>query len=123
MDTAAEYKEASKQIVAAMDELDADPPPSDVEAAHDSMIRAMDGLATLLDRLGRCEALGEVSEQDRRVCRKSIDQGVYDEIRNDFHEANTIYLEEGFSLPGLGGEEGAGGDDSLGKDPEGGDEL
>lgn len=123
IDSADEYKEASTQVVAAMDELDADPPPSDVAAAHDSMIRAMDGLATLLDRLGRCEALGAVSEQDRRVCRKSIDQGVYDEIRNDFHEANTIYLAEGFSLPGLGGEDGAGGDDSLGEDPEGGDEL
>ena len=123
LDSSAEYKDASTRIIAALDELDADPPPKDVTAAHDSMLRAMDGLATLLDRLARCEKLGEVSEQDRRVCRTSIDQGVYDEIRNDFHEANTIYLEEGFSLPGLGGEEGAGGDDSLGEDPEGGDEL
>jgi hypothetical protein len=121
LNSAEDYKAASKQITAAMDELDADPPPKDVEAAHDSMLRGMDGLATLLSRLGRCEALGSVSEQDRRACRKAIDQTVYDEIRNDFHEANTIYLEEGFSSPELGGDEDAG--DSTGEDPEGGDTL
>lgn len=118
--SAEDYKAAAARVTAAMDALDADPPPRDVEAAHDSMLRGMDGLATLLSRLGRCEALGSVSEQDRRACRAAIDQTVYDEIRNDFREANTIYLEEGFSAPELGGESK---DDSSGEDPEGGDEL
>ena len=56
-----------------------------------------------------------------KACRQSIGQDVYDAIRNDFDEANTIYREEGLALPGLGGDEDA--EDSLGEDPEGGDEL
>ena len=116
------YEVASNEVLAALDELDADPPPRNLESAHDTMVSGMEGLATLLDRLGRCEALATASQQDRRACRQSIGQDVYDEIRNDFAEANTIYREEGLSLSGLGGEEGAG--DSLGEEtPEGGDEL
>jgi hypothetical protein len=81
----------------------------------------MEGLVTLLDRLGRCEALARASEQDRRACRQSIGQDVFDTIRNDFTEANTIYRQEGLSLSGQGGESEA--EDSLDDDPEGGDEL
>lgn len=121
LDTPEKYDAAAQEVNVALEELDADPPPRDVQAAHESMLEGMEGLAALLDRLGRCEALGAASEQDRRACRQAIGQPVYDDIRNDFSEANTIYLEEGFSLPGLGGEEGA--EDSLGEDPEGGDEL
>lgn len=119
--TPQKYEAAAQRVTIALDELDADPPPRDVEAAHDSMVAGLEGLAALLDRLGRCEALGQASEQDRRACRQAIGQGVYDAIRNDFSEANTIYLEEGFSLPGLGDGDEVG--DSLGEDPEGGDEL
>jgi hypothetical protein len=118
---AKDYQLASEQVLGSLDELDADPPPRNLQDAHDSMVSGMEGLATLLDRLGRCEALAQASQQDRRACRQSIGQDVYDAIRNDFDEANTIYREEGLSLPGLGGEEGA--EDSLGEDPEGGDEL
>jgi hypothetical protein len=115
------YDLAAQEVLSSLDELDADPPPRNLQDAHDSMVSGMEGLSTLLDRLGRCEALREASEQDRRVCRQSIGQDVYDAIRNDFDEANTIYREEGLSLPGLGSDEGA--EDSLGEDPEGGDEL
>lgn len=123
--TQAQYDAAAAKVAAALEELDADPPPSDAEPAHDRMIDGLEGLSALLGRLGRCTALGEASDQDERACRASIGQGVYDEIRNDFGEANTIYREEGFSLPGLGSAEDApgGGGDSLGTDPEGGDEL
>lgn len=116
-----DYQQESERVQSAVEQLDADPPPRDAEHAHESMVSGMEGLAVLLSRLGRCEALGSASEQDRRVCRQSIEQQVYDDIRNDFTEANTIYREEGFSLPGLGAQEGTG--DSLGQDPEGGDEL
>lgn len=119
--TPADFDAAEKRLLAALDELDADPPPRDAEAAHASMVSGLEGMAALLGRLGRCEALAKVSEQDRRVCRQSIDQSVFDEIRNDFAEANTIYRAEGYSLSGLGGDDEAGG--GLGKDPEGGDEL
>lgn len=118
---AAAYELAAQEVVAALDELDADPPPRNLEDAHASMVSGMEGLSTLLDRLGRCEALLKASAQDRRACRQSISQDVYDSIRNDFAEANTIYREEGLALPGLGGDESA--EDSLGEDPEGGDEL
>lgn len=115
------YDAASQEVLSSLDELDADPPPRNLQDAHESMVSGMEGLATLLDRLGRCEELADASSQDRRACRQSIGQDVYDAIRNDFDEANTIYREEGLALPGLGGDEGAG--DSLGEDPEGGDEL
>lgn len=119
---AAAYELASQDVLAALDELDADPPPRNLEHAHQSMISGLEGLSALLDKLGRCEALLQASAQDRRACRQSISQDVYDTIRNDFAEANTIYREEGLALPGLGSDEGAG--DSLGEeDPEGGDEL
>jgi hypothetical protein len=72
------------------------------------------------------------SVEQGRACRHAITQDVYDEIRNDFGEANTIYRQEGILLPGLGGESGASGGgsgesgsggDNLGDDPSGGDEL
>lgn len=122
LDSAAAYDEAALQVNAALDELDADPPPRDLQAAHDRMLEGMEGLAILLDKLGRCEALAQASAQDRRACRQSIGQDVYDSIRNDFTEANTIYRQEGLSLPGLGGEDEAQ-QDSLGQEPEGGDAL
>lgn len=115
------YDIASQEVLSSLDELDADPPPKNLQAAHESMVSGMEGLATLLDRLGRCEALAKASDQDRRACRQSIGQDVYDAIRNDFAEANTIYREEGLSLAGLGGEDAA--EDDLGAEPEGGDEL
>ncbi|MCW2921187.1 MAG: hypothetical protein JWL76_1061 [Thermoleophilia bacterium] len=115
------YELAAQEVLGSLDELDADPPPRNLQHAHESMVSGMEGLSALLDRLGRCEALATASAQDRRACRQSIGQDVYDAIRNDFDEANTIYREEGLALPGLGGDEGAG--DSLGEDPEGGDEL
>lgn len=115
------YDIAAQQVLSSVEELDADPPPRNLQHAHESMVSGMEGLAALLDRLGRCEALARASDQDRRACRQSIDQDVFDAIRNDFDEANTIYREEGLSLPGLGGDEDA--EDSLGEDPEGGDEL
>ncbi len=118
---AAAYDLAAQDVVAALDELDADPPPRNLVDAHESMVSGLEGLAALLDRLGRCESLAQASAQDRRACRQSISQDVYDAIRNDFAEANTIYREEGLALPGLGGDEDA--EDSLGEDPEGGDEL
>lgn len=117
------YEQASGEVLSALDELDADPPPRNLQDAHESMVNGMEGLATLLDRLGRCESLAQASEQDRRACRQSIGQDVYDEIRNDFDEANTIYREEGLSLPGLGGNEGAEDDLGGGGDPGEGDEL
>lgn len=122
LDSAASYQQAAMEVNAALDELDADPPPSDLQAAHDRMVEGMEGLAILLDKLGRCEALAQASAQDRRACRQSIGQDVYDTIRNDFTEANTIYRQEGLSLPGLGGEDEAQ-QDSLGEEPDGGDAL
>jgi hypothetical protein len=116
------FEAAAQEVRSSLDELDADPPPRNLQDAHESMVSGMEGLSTLLDRLGRCEALAQASQQDRRACRQSIGQDVYDAIRNDFDEANTIYREEGLSLPGLGGGENS--EDSLGEgDPEGGDEL
>ncbi|MCW2961003.1 MAG: hypothetical protein JWM25_733 [Thermoleophilia bacterium] len=118
------FAAASKQVVSALDELDADPPPRAVVDAHDRMVQGLEGLAALLDRMGRCEELTKASEQDARACRQSISQDVYDEIRNDFGEADTIYRQEGFSLPGLGsGEDKADGSDQLGGATDGGDEL
>jgi hypothetical protein len=121
LETSADYDAASRRVGSALDELDADAPPRDLEDAHDRMVDGLDGLAALLQRLGRCEALAKASEQDRRACRQSIGQDTYDTIRNDFVEANTIYRQEGVSLPGLG----SGGDAGPGEatDPEGGDEL
>ncbi|MCW2925032.1 MAG: hypothetical protein JWM98_2436 [Thermoleophilia bacterium] len=125
--TAADYDAAAKKVTNALDDLESDPPPGDVENAHERMVSGMEGLAALLSRLGRCESLGEHSAQDARACRQSIGQDVYDEIRNDFGEANTIYRQEGFSLPGLGSDGdtsgGNGGGDSLGGGSDGGDEL
>ena len=125
--SATEYARASHEVTASLEELDADPPPRGLGAAHERMVTGLEGLAALLARLGRCESLARASAQDRRACRQSIDQQVYDEIRNDFDEADTIYRQEGFSLSGLGGggDEGGGGGaaDALGDDPSGGDEL
>ena len=119
--TPEQYDAASRQMTEALDGLDADPPPRNAAAAHASMIAGMEGLAVLLGKMGRCAALAKASDQDRRACRQSIEQSVYDDIRNDFSEANTIYRAEGYSLSGLGSDDEAG--DSLGEDPEGGDEL
>ncbi|MCW2974135.1 MAG: hypothetical protein JWN72_2408 [Thermoleophilia bacterium] len=102
----AAYEQASQRVTRAIDDLDADPPPSDLADAHSSMLDGLDGLQALLGRLGRCEALSKASDQDARACRQSISQDVYDEIRNDFTEADTIYRQEGLSLPGLGDEGG-----------------
>ncbi|MCB0877809.1 MAG: hypothetical protein KDC46_02360 [Thermoleophilia bacterium] len=118
------YDEAAAKVSAALDELDADPPPSNVKDAHERMVSGMEGLSVLLKRLGRCEALATASAQDRRACRQSIGQDVYDTIRNDFTEANTIYRQEGLSLAGLGSGDETGGGDSLGgENSDGGDEL
>ena len=124
----ADYDAAAAQLDSAIGELDADPPPRSVQDAHERMLGAMEGLSTLLGRLGRCDELGTRSQQDGRACRASIDQDVYDGIRNDFGEADTIYRAEGFSPPGLGGGEdgggGASGGDTLDGDvSSGGDEL
>lgn len=122
LETAAQYEEAARTVNEALERFDAEPPPKDVQQAHEQMVAGLEGLAALADRLGRCERLAkDTSERDARACRQAIGQSVYDEIRNDFGEANTIYLEEGFSLPGLGAEDEAG--DSLDGNPEGGDEL
>jgi hypothetical protein len=120
--SADEYETAAAQVSAALEELEADPPPRNLVQGHDRMVLGMEGLAILLGRLGRCEALVRASEQDRRACRQSIGQDVYDTIRNDFTEANTIYRQEGLSLTGLGGGTGSG-EDSLGEEIEGGDAL
>lgn len=112
------YLAASERVGEALVELDSDAPPGNVQAAHDRMVEAMDGLAILLDRLARCERRIEASEQDRRACHQAIGQDVYDEIRNDFDEANTIYGQEG--LPTIGGE---GEDDTADQLPEGSDQL
>ncbi|MCW2955381.1 MAG: hypothetical protein JWO69_250 [Thermoleophilia bacterium] len=120
------FETATDEVSRALRELDADAPPRDVEDAHERMVRGLEGLVALLDRRGRCEALVQHSEQDARACRQSIGQDVYDQIRNDFGEADTIYRQEGFSLPGMGGGEGEtdGGDDlDGGAAPDGGDEL
>jgi hypothetical protein len=118
------FDAASDKVSSALDELDADPPPRNLQPAHDRMVEAMEALAILLDRLGRCEALKRASDQDARACRQSIGQDVYDDIRNDFNEANTIYRQEGLSLARLGGgEDGGGADDSLDEEPAEGDEL
>lgn len=124
--TQAQYDDAAKLVNASLDELDSDPPPRDARDGHDSMVAGMEGLASLLGRLGRCEGLGAVSDQDQRACRQGISQDVYDEIRNDFSEANTIYRSEGFSLPGLGSADegdGGGGGDNLSGGTNGGDKL
>jgi hypothetical protein len=125
-----DYDAEADSVLAALDGLVADAPPRDLQDAHEPMMLGMEGLAALLQRLGRCEALGEYSAQDKRACRQSIGQAVYDEIRNDFTEADTIYREEGVSVPGLGGDDGSeareqGGDtlDGGGASTEGEDEL
>ena len=114
----AQFEEASKRIAAAREDLDEAPPPRNLQGAHDAMLRGMDGLADVLDQLGQCAAL---DTNQQASCRRAIDQSVYDEIRNDFDEANTIYQAEGISSVGDGGDEETG--DSPGEDPEGGDEL
>jgi hypothetical protein len=119
--TADQYDVAEQKLLVALDQLDADPPPRDVIAGHEAMVAGLEGLGVLLGRLGRCESLRNASEQHRRACRQAIRQEVYDEIRNDFTEANTIYRGAGISVPGLGDDDGSG--DTLGRDPEGGDEL
>jgi hypothetical protein len=109
-----QYAHAAQQVTDAADELSADQPPRGVASAHERMLAGMDGLQALLSRLGRCAALKSASDQDARACRQSISQDVYDEIRNDFGEADTIYRQEGLSLPGQGGDEAAGG--TVGRD-------
>lgn len=113
-----DYAEAARSLREAADELDSDRPPRNVEPAHDAMVQGLEGLADLLELLAACEGR---SDQERRACRQDISQEVFDEVRNDFGEANTIYRQEGFSLPGAG--DGNGADDGPGVDPEGGDEL
>ena len=112
---------AGREVRGALDDLDADPPPRNLQGAHDRMVEGLEGMVVLLDRMGQCHGAAQASAGDRRVCRQAIRQDFFDEIRNDFDEANTIYQAEGLALPGLGGDEGAGG--SPGGDPEGGDEL
>lgn len=120
----AQFEAAASKVQSSLEDLDADPAPRGLDAAHDSMISALDGLGALLGRLGRCARLSDTSEQDARACRQSISQDVYDQIRNDFREADTIYREEGLSVPGLGASEDDG--TSTGSDVLGGgkgDEL
>jgi hypothetical protein len=100
--TAAAYDQASDQVTSTIGQLDADKPPRGLGDAHQRMLDGLDGLQALLSRLGRCEALTTASRQDSQACKQSITQDVYDEIRNDFTEADTIYRQEGLSLPGLG---------------------
>lgn len=114
-----QHEAAAERVERALRDLDADPPPRSAQDAHDAMVRGMQGLAALLRRVAECEALA--AQQQRARCRDQIPPDVFDEIRNDFAEANTIYRQEGFSLPGLDGEEAAG--DGRGADPAGGDEL
>jgi hypothetical protein len=116
------YAAAAAEVERAVDELDADAPPRNLQDAHERMVAGMQGLGVLLERLGRCEALARADEQDRRACRQAIGQDAYDTIRNDFDEANTIYRQEGVSVAGIGGDDDAG-DDTLGEDPGGGDAL
>lgn len=123
LNDAAAYDAAAARVAHSLDELDADPPPRNMRAAHDRMVEGMEGLHALLGRLGRCEALATASAQDRRACLQSIEQDVFDTIRNDFTEANTIYRQEGLALPGQGSEADAEQQDSLDDDSGKGDEL
>ena len=100
----AEYTQAMKRVVDASDELSSDQPPRGLGDAHEQMVAGMEGLQVLLSRLGRCADLESTSHQDARACRQSISQDVYDEIRNDFEEADTIYRQDGLSLPQDGGD-------------------
>lgn len=100
--TKEQYEAAAQRVATAKHQLDTDQPPRGLSDAHQSMLDGLEGLQALLSRLGRCAALADHAEQDARACRQSISQGVYDEIRNDFTEADTIYRHEGFSLPTTG---------------------
>jgi hypothetical protein len=113
--TQEQYTEAAASVADALAALDADAPPQAVAAGHERMVEALEALEILLTRRGRCAALERVSAQDARACRMSIEQSVYDEIRNNFGEADTIYREEGYSLTGI--------PDGDGGTSDGGDEL
>jgi hypothetical protein len=112
----AQYRTLRDQVQGALDELDSEPPPKDYSKGHELMVDGLDGLAVLLGKLGRCEALNKSSLQDARACRQSIGQDVFDTLRNNFAESDAIYRQEGLSLPALGGDEddqtdtGGGGD-------------
>lgn len=119
--TAAQWREAVDRVNAALDELDADPPPKDAVEAHERFIEGMENLSGLLGRYGRCAALEQRTPDDARLCRQKIDQSAFDSVRNDFAEADTIYRQIGYGLPGMAGQEeaGGGGDDLGGSKGDG----
>ncbi|MCW2927711.1 MAG: hypothetical protein JWM86_1679 [Thermoleophilia bacterium] len=121
--TEPQLREAAAKLDAAVDELDADPPPRAAQAAHERMVAGLEGMSALVLQLGRCASLESAARDEARACRRAIEPSVYDDIRNDFDEANTIYREKGFTLPGTGGEGGDSGTGPSGEDPTGGDEL
>lgn len=102
-----QYAEAIKRVRHASDELDADAPPKQLEAGHERMVAGMAGLARLLELLQRCDA--HDTSEARLQCRSDIEPDVYDTIRNDFEEANTIYRQEGLSIADSGTSIGQGG--------------
>jgi hypothetical protein len=118
--TAAQWRGAADRVSDAAIELDADPPPRRAEAAHDRFLSGMEALAGLLSRRGRCAGLQLRQPKDAAACLRGIDQSAYDTVRNDFAEADSIYREIGFALPGMGGGADDGSGDAL--EPEG-DEL
>lgn len=95
------YDAAADDITEAMDQLDVEPPPKRYEDAHELLVQALDGLAVLLGKLGRCERLAVDRPQDARACRQSIGQDVFDGLRNDFRESDAIYREEGLTMSQL----------------------
>lgn len=113
----ADYRSMQDRVQGALQDLDVEAPPKAYVKAHQIQVDALDGLAVLLGKLGRCEALEERALQDARACRQSIGQDVFDTLRNEFTESDAIYRQEGLSSPALGGED----DDQA--DSNGGDVL
>lgn len=114
--TSDQLREASEEVASARSGLDSSPPPATFTAAHNKFVETLDGFETLIRRQLRCAELDRYAAQDARACRLSIKQSVFDELRNDFREADAIYRNAGLTLEGLRDEE----PDSV---DEGGDVL
>lgn len=98
--SAADLRSAGRDLDEVADDLDVDPPPQAVEQGHERMLDGMEALRVLVQRLATCVSGGAPVGRTVRMCRNRIDQSVFDDIENDFAEADTIFAAEGFEVPG-----------------------
>lgn len=93
-----ELTSAARDLRKAAKNLDSSSPPRDAQDAHVRMLEAVDGLIDILQTLATCMERSAQLRSTSAHCSASVDQASYDETRNDFLEASTIYKQSGYEI-------------------------